>query len=154
MWPISNKECALQAALKAQEIVLWVSSHSWTDVFLVLMAVQPYLKLNLEEKTDQRWEFKGLCVLSYFWRCCIGILTGLHQLLLLNKNVLQVLIHLAGGNKTDRWMYKGQISDRRIVWKQNGVCVCATKGNLNMRTHQSQSFLHSSLSLWLLIQLC
>lgn len=27
------------------------------------MAAQPYLKLNLEEKTDQRWEFKGLCVL-------------------------------------------------------------------------------------------
>lgn len=30
------------------------------------------------------------------------------------------------GVGADRWMYKGQTSDRTIVWKQKGVCVCVS----------------------------
>lgn len=89
------------------------------------MAAQPYLKLNLEEKTDQRWEFKGLCVLCLTfgvvalesWQVSINFCSS-------TRMSFKCSFTCRDGNKTDRWMYKGQTSDRCIVWKQNGVCVC------------------------------
>lgn len=74
-----------------------------------------------------------MCALPYFWCRCVRILKGLPQLLLLDKDVLQVLIHLQRGKKerrlsaTDRRMDKGQTSDSTLCGSRM-VRLCSGSG--------------------------